>query len=276
MLYSKTNLIEELKVMTRVCFFVNKKIAVTKWIFTQHSLNLVTLHLKFKTSDDLKTWRINVHNVYNSESNMNIKDMHILVKLNDALRVNEKHIVMKDFNLHHSLWVNEDYHHQHAKMNEMIEIMKQHSLQLILLLSMIMYRARFVKITLNLIFVSQNLKNSQIACNVANDMNNDSNHLSMRTVLNLSVTSKEIKQTRIWNKMNEKLLLRILRLKLLILHTSEFKDEIDYIAILISIALQKVIEVAVSLSREFSRSMFEWINECKKIQMKCRRLKQRH
>ncbi len=46
---------------------------------------------------------VNVHNVYNSGSNLNIRDIQTLVKLNEALRAQEKHIVVGDFNLHHSM-----------------------------------------------------------------------------------------------------------------------------------------------------------------------------
>ncbi len=46
---------------------------------------------------------VNVHNVYNSESNLNIRDTQTLVKLNETLRAQEKHIVVDDFNLHHSM-----------------------------------------------------------------------------------------------------------------------------------------------------------------------------
>ncbi len=255
LLYPEANLTGEPEAAARVCFFVNKKIAATEWTFTQHSLNLVTLHLKFKASGDLETRRINVHNVYNSGPNMNIRGTRTLAKLNDALRVNGEHIVVGDFNLHHPLWAGEDYHHQHAEANEMIEIVEEHSLQLILPSGTITYRARSVETTLDLVFVSQNLENSQIACDVANDMDNDSDHLPVRTVLNLSVAPKEIKQARIWDKMNEELLLRILRSELPIPHTSESRDEIDHTATLISIALQKAIEAAVPLSKESPRSV---------------------
>jgi len=60
-----------------------------------------------------------------------------------------------------------------------------------------MYKARFIEITLNLIFVSLNLKNSQIACNITNNMNNNLNHLSMCIMLNLNMIFKEIKQMKI-------------------------------------------------------------------------------
>jgi len=116
----------------------------------------------------------------------------------------------------------------------------------------------------------------QIACDVANDMDNDSDHLPVRTVLNLSVAPKEIKQARIWDKMNEELLLRILRSELPTPHTSESRDEIDHTATLVSIALQQAIEAAVPLSRGSPRSVPGWTDECKEIQMECRRLKRRH
>lgn len=46
---------------------------------------------------------VNVHNVYNSESNSNIRDIQTLVKLKKTLQAQEEHIVINDFNLHHLL-----------------------------------------------------------------------------------------------------------------------------------------------------------------------------
>jgi len=104
-------------------------------------------------------------------------------------------------------------------------------------------------------------------------MDNDSDHLPVRTVLDLSLASNEIKQARVWNKINEELLIRVLRLELSIPHTSGSRKEIDHTAALISIALQ---EAAVPLSRGCLRSVSGWTDECKEIQMECRRLKRRH
>jgi hypothetical protein len=234
------------------------------------------LLFKFKAPGDIRTRRINVHNVYNSGPNINIRGTRTLVKLRNALRAEGEHIAVGDFNLHHSLWAGEDYHHQHAEADELIEIVEEQSLQLLLPPGTITYRARSVETTLDLAFVSQNLENSLIACDVANDMDNDSDHLPVRTVLDLSLAPKEIKQARVWNKINEELLVRVLRSELPIPHTPGSREEIDHTAALISIALQQAIEAAVPLSRGCLRSVPGWTDECKEIQMECRRLKRRH
>jgi len=275
LLYPEATVTEEADATARVCFFVNKEIGATEWTYTQHSLDLITLHLKYKTSEDSRMRIVNVHNVYNSGPSLNVRGTQTLAKLKEALRAQGEHIVVGDFNLHHPMWAGENYHHQHAEADELIEIIEEHSLQLLLPPGTITYRARAAESTLDLTFVSQGLESTQQMCQVASEMDNDSDHLPVRTVLDLNLTPKEVRQSRLWDKMDEALLLRMLRSELSIPHYPDSKDEIDHTTTLISKALQKAIEAAVPLSRGCSRSVTGWNQECKDVQMECKRLRRR-
>ncbi len=173
------------------------------------------------------------------------------------------------------MWAGEDYHHQHAEADELIEIIEEHSLQLLLPPGTITYRARAAETTLDLVFVSQDLEGTHEMCQVAPDMDNDSDHLPVHTVFNLNLTPREIKQARLWDKMNEALLMRMLRSELPTPHSPNSMDEIDHTTILISRALQKAIDAAVTLSKGCPRSVTGWNQECKDVQMECKRLRRR-
>jgi len=275
LLYPEAAATGEEEAVARVCFFVNKDIGATEWTYTQHSLDLITLHLKYKTPEESRMRIVNVHNVYNSGPNLNTRGTQTLVKLKEALRAQGEHIVVGDFNLHHPLWAGEDYHHQHAEADELIEIVEENSLQLLLPPGTITYRARAAESTLNLVFVSQSLKSTQIMCHVAPEMNNDSDHLPVRTVLDVNLIPREFRQSRLWNKMNEALLLRVIHSELPIPHSLNSKDDIDHTTALINGAFQMAIEASVPLSRGCPRSVTGWSQECKDIQLECKRLRRR-
>jgi len=266
---------EEVGATARVCFFVNKEIEATEWTYTQHSLDLITLHLKYKTSEDSRTRTVNVHNIYNAGPNQNIRGVHTLIKLKEGLRSQGEHIVVGNFNLHHPMWAGENYHHQHVEADELIEIIKEHSLQLLLPPGTITYRARAAETTLDLVFASLDLEGTHEMCQIASDMDNDSDHLPVRMVFNLNRTPRDIKQARLWDKMNETLLMRMLRSELPTPHSPNSMDEIDHTTTLISRALQKAIDAAVPLSKGCSRSVTGWNQECKNVQMECKRLRRR-
>ena len=83
--------------ITRVCLFVNKKIAKTVYTHTFHSRNLISLRMR-ATNDRI----INIHNMYNSCKDS--EDVSALLSLKKTLqeKFKKKHVVVKNFNLHHS------------------------------------------------------------------------------------------------------------------------------------------------------------------------------
>ena len=83
--------------ITRMCLFVNKKIAKTVYIHTFHSKNQISLRMR-ATNDRI----INIHNMYNScKDNENVNALLSLKKTLQE-KFKKKHVVVKNFNLHHS------------------------------------------------------------------------------------------------------------------------------------------------------------------------------
>ena len=83
--------------ITKVCLFVNKKIAKIVYFHTFHNKNLISLRMQI-ANDRI----INIHNMYNSCKDNN--DISVIFSLKNAIqkRLNEKHVVIENFNLHHS------------------------------------------------------------------------------------------------------------------------------------------------------------------------------
>ncbi len=85
----------------RICFYINTKFDVNKWSMYFSFENVCTL--KLKTIDDRI---INIHNVYNSSFVFyTFRIVLIALKTMKSKLINEeKHILLNDFNLHHSMW----------------------------------------------------------------------------------------------------------------------------------------------------------------------------
>jgi hypothetical protein len=83
---------------TRVCFFVNKRIASHHWIVTHHTPDLSTLELKWGVHEET----IIIHDVYNPVLSLEPTNSAIttLQRVLDWWKGAEQ-IVVGDFNLHH-------------------------------------------------------------------------------------------------------------------------------------------------------------------------------
>jgi hypothetical protein len=85
----------------RICVYINTKFDVNKWSMYFSSENVCTL--KLIIIDDCI---INIHNVYNASFVFyTFKIVLIVLKTMKSKLINEnKHILLNDFNLHHSMW----------------------------------------------------------------------------------------------------------------------------------------------------------------------------
>jgi hypothetical protein len=82
---------------TRVCFFVDKRIALES--ITHRTRDLITL--SFRRQEDRF---INIHNIYNPCKSSNESNNLSLLRTALAEDVEGEHIVTGDFNLHHPKW----------------------------------------------------------------------------------------------------------------------------------------------------------------------------
>ena len=122
---------------------------------------------------------INIHNMYNSCKDSN--DINVIFNLKNAIqkRFNEKHVVIENFNLHHSSWKK-----SHVKANanayELIDTMKKCKLKKITSIELITWNRHTSESTIDFIYTTSLLKNSLIETSIDENMNNHSNHRSIR------------------------------------------------------------------------------------------------
>ena len=82
---------------------------------------------------------IHIHNVYNSSSAsyVFIDNSFMLSIIERQLQIDLKHVFLKNFNLHHSLWCDSSRFTQHTTTNQLLKLIEMTDLTLILSQNMI-------------------------------------------------------------------------------------------------------------------------------------------
>jgi hypothetical protein len=113
----------------RICFYVNTKLDVNKWSMNFSFDDVCTLRLRIV--DDRV---INIHNIYNSSFIFYISKIVLIVikTIKSKLNNEKEHILLKNFNLHHSMWEKIFRSTQHDAANQFINVVLQTRMQLAL------------------------------------------------------------------------------------------------------------------------------------------------
>jgi hypothetical protein len=167
----------------KIWFYVNTRLHVNHW-FVDFVIDDVCI-IRIKVVND--KW-INVHNVYNVLLNF-YKTRNILATIEivkNRLNNDEEHILLKDFNLHHSLWSKAIKFIQHDATNQLLNVVQQTQLRFILFSNTIIWKTRHFQNTIDLMFMTKELQKKLIHCMTRSKMNQSLNHISIFTKLMLS------------------------------------------------------------------------------------------
>ena len=128
---SKFHLAYNAEEKTRICFYINKRLDTNKWSVIHSSTDEITLKLKVIENEIKK--EIWIHNIYNLSSTFysstdNVSTISVIEKCINEIET--KHIVLSDFNLHHSLWSESLRLTQHAMTNKLIDVIDEADMKL--------------------------------------------------------------------------------------------------------------------------------------------------
>ncbi len=181
----------------RICFYINTKFDVNRW-----SMNvLFDDTLKLRIVDDRV---INIHNVYNSSFIFYISRIVLIVikTIKSKLNNEKEHILLKNFNLHHSMWKEIFKSIQHDAANQLINVVLQTRMQLTLSINAIIWKTKHSSNTIDFVFMINWLVNNVINCETRLDFNQSSNHISILITFTLEVDSMSFKQKRASKRIN--------------------------------------------------------------------------
>jgi exonuclease III len=186
----------------RVCIYINKRIHPDHWTVTHHSRDAQTVTIRYETEEQQQQRTLSIHNIYNpSPSSYSASDIGTLEILRNCLQQAENdHIVVGDFNLHHPLWNGLARPTQHNAADILIDIARNASLDLATECGTITWQARGVYSTIDLSFLSQNIKERLIKCIPRLDMAQSSDHLPIETSLDLQTQVSVTTRKRCWKK----------------------------------------------------------------------------
>ncbi len=251
----------------RICFYVNTKLDVNKWSMYFSSEDVCTL--KLKTIDDRI---INIHNVYSSSSvSYTFRIVLVALETMKSKLINEEeHILLDDFNLHHSMWEEIFKSTQHDAADQLIDVVLQTRMQLTLSTSTIIWEARHLSSTIDLMFMISWLVNNVISCETRSDLNQSSNHISILITLTLKINSVSIRQKRAWKRVDVEKLRSNLRL-FITSSSLSIVEQIEVFANLIQSSIHKTIDAAVSWARFVPKSKSHWNQKCVDVVLTTRR-----
>jgi hypothetical protein len=106
----------------KVCFYINVKLNVNNWSIKHVFFDVCIIKLKIIQKNINRI--VHIHNVYNASSILYfwIKFLSSLQMMKRFLNDDAKHVLLKNFNLHHSLWSKFIRFTQHVAVDQLIEL----------------------------------------------------------------------------------------------------------------------------------------------------------
>jgi hypothetical protein len=242
----------------RTCFYVNFRLNVNHWSIIFASKNVC--FFQFRTTND--RW-INVHNVYNVSSNSyaSISTLFVIETIKKQLNDEKKHIILKNFNLHHFLWSDSTRSTQHDAIDQLLNVVHQTQLRLTLSSSTITWKTRNSCNIINLIFMFEKLQKKLIHCMIKSKFNQSSNHISISIKIMLEMNLKIKQQRRTWKKIDVEKFINFWR-DFIAFASLNRRQHVEKYAIKIRQNIKSAMNIAMFWNRFFIEMKFFWNDRC--------------
>ncbi len=147
---------------------------------------------------------VHIHNVYNASSiSYSLNELLSSLKTTKRLLNDDaEHVLLKDFNLHHSLWLDSIRFTQHVAVDQLIELFNTTHMQFCLSQSIIIWKAKNSINTIDLIFMTSRLQACVTHCESRFDLNQFSDHISVFTIFTLKMKQTSITKKRVWKRLD--------------------------------------------------------------------------
>jgi hypothetical protein len=251
----------------KICFYVNTWLHVDHWLINYVFDDVCTICIKMTNNK----W-INVHNVYNvSFSFYKTRNALIVIEIvKNCLNDDEKHNLLKDFNLHHFLWNDATRSFQHDATNQLFDVVSQTQLKFIFFSNNIIWKTRHFQNTIDLIFMTKKLQEEFIHCMTRSKMNQNSNHISIFTKLMLIIKKNESRRRQAWKNMCKNKFSNNWR-KVVASSSFNCVAQVEAYALEIQQCVLRSIEIFVSWANFFFEVKFFWNEKCAEAIMTTRR-----
>ena len=173
-------LVENSSSQTRTCIYVNKHLKLDQWTAKTIKSNICLIKLLTSSSDD-ETLTLRVINVYNSCSLFIIftKESFTISRLNELIKNDCKHLIVKDFNMHYSHWKDKRCFTRHIVIDALLDIITNVRLKLLLKSNTIIREFHNQLTIINLVFDSKKIQFIIHKCKMRTDLHQESDHFSI-------------------------------------------------------------------------------------------------
>ncbi|KAJ5638941.1 hypothetical protein N7528_001331 [Penicillium herquei] len=255
----------------RVCMFVSKKLA--KWTHYAYSKDVQELRI-----DTVSAGQLRIFNVYNEDGVWGgldtVKD--VVPPVSERRRTPSiiSSLVLGDFNLHHPAWGG-DTACEDPRAADIIELMDSADLDLWLQPGTVtrMGSEGQNSTSIDLVLASRALDGRLISCDVAIDNHADSDHLPIKTVIDVETSVVDVVKRRCWKKMDTEEFLSFVSANLrppLVHHLTP--NLIDQEVNLLLETVQQGIQASTPWARPSELAQIGWTEECSEAIKESRRL----
>jgi hypothetical protein len=253
----------------RTCFYVNIKLNVNHWFVIFASEDVCSFRIRIANN----RW-INVHNVYNTSFNSYafITTLFVIKTIKNQLNNDEKHVILKDFNLHYLLWSDLARFTQHDATDQFLDVVHQAQFRLTLSSNIITWKTRHTCSIIDLIFMFEELLNELVHDMSRSKLNQSSNHISIFIKIMLAMNLKIKRHRKAWKKIDVEKLNNVWR----DLDVSMFficREHVEKYANRIRLSIKSAINVTMLWNRSFSKMKFYWNDRCVEVVATTRRRK---
>jgi hypothetical protein len=196
-----SNSVEIEKNLVRICIFVIKRIFINNLKYVFRSKNVMIVQIRLHESHYLHLY--NVYNESNIVSFSALQNLRLALKSSSNEQL-KNHIIMKDFNIHHSSW-NDVSIRANIRSFKILLMMNEFRLQFNLSRKTSTYfHFQRSESIINMNLTTKNFNNRILICKTRSNLNHDSNHMLIETILNVSISETSFLERFIWNRLNMK------------------------------------------------------------------------
>jgi hypothetical protein len=132
--------------------------------------------------------------------------LFIIEMTQHRLVIDEEHVLLKNFNLHHSLWNDSIRSTQHTAIDQLIDLLVIKHMNLCLSQKIVTWKTKNSCNIIDLIFMIKRLQASITHSESRRDLNQSSNLISIFTIFTLKIEQTSVRKRRAWKKIdNERL-----------------------------------------------------------------------
>lgn len=255
----------------RVCFFVNRRIGRNQIQFREHTRDLCSITLTLE-----RNRKLSIYNAYNPPRYT--AQQSVLPHIRASL---DKHndgelILLGDFNLHHPLWGGSGVQTMEVEASILVAIIEEYALYTTLTPGTITYRERQLRSSIDLCLVTAGLVERIIKSEVNEELDHDSDHLPICTILDVTAPSANKARGKNWKRLDGEAYTKALEKALPPIRRPATKTALDQYVEEVIVAIQGAIEKSVPDTCISSKSREGWSEECSEVLAETKRLKRIH